>query len=146
MKKKVESSKSRFEEYRQKFLNSDKNVTHNRGHGEPSDEAQAKKSRDRSAVTLIAEFLRLLKGHRKAVAFSLATLTAATIFALVPPAAIKFVVDYVLGDQPIPTSLPAWVPRETMPLLIVITVGGREVLSAGLPYTAREIEAVMRRE
>ncbi len=57
------------------------------------------------------------------MAFSLATLTVATLLALVPPAATKFVVDNVLGGQPLPDSVPRWVPREPWPLLVWIGGG-----------------------
>ena len=52
---------------------------------------------------------------------ALTTLTAATLLALIPPAATKFVVDYVLAEQPLPAATPAWVPREPWPLLLAIT-------------------------
>jgi ATP-binding cassette subfamily B protein/subfamily B ATP-binding cassette protein MsbA len=69
------------------------------------------RSRQRSFTTLLWEFLRLLRGHRRAVAFALATLAVATICKLVPPAATKLAIDYVLGDRALPA---AW--TETLPL------------------------------
>ncbi len=51
---------------------------------------------------LLREFLRLLRGHRWAIGFALATLTLATLLRLVPPLAIKLVVDNVLNDRPLP--------------------------------------------
>ncbi len=83
----------------------------------------AKKPRQRSAVALIRDFFGLLHGYRRAVAFSLATLTVATLLALVPPAATKFVVDYVLGDKPLPANVPAWVPHDPWTQLVLISVG-----------------------
>ena len=62
------------------------------------------RSRHRNAGELLREFWRLLGAERPRVVFALGTLTVATLLALVPPAATKFVVDYVLTDQP----LPAW--------------------------------------
>jgi ATP-binding cassette subfamily B protein/subfamily B ATP-binding cassette protein MsbA len=50
-------------------------------------------------------------------------LTLATLLALIPPAATKFVVDCVLGDQPLPPGTPTWVPRDPWRLLVTITVG-----------------------
>ena len=41
--------------------------------------------------------------------------------ALLPPASTKFVVDYVLGDQVMPSWIPQWVPRDPWPLLLCIT-------------------------
>ncbi|MEE3368513.1 MAG: ABC transporter ATP-binding protein [Planctomycetota bacterium] len=78
---------------------------------------------DRSTGELVSAFFRLLRGHRRAIALALGTLTAATALALIPPAATKFVVDYVLGDRPIPPSLPSWIPRDPWPLLVVIVMG-----------------------
>lgn len=83
----------------------------------------ARKQRgDRNSWDLIKSFLGLLRGQRRSIAFALATLTVATLLALVPPAATKVVVDYVLGERPLPEFVPAWVPREQWPLLMVITV------------------------
>jgi ATP-binding cassette subfamily B protein/subfamily B ATP-binding cassette protein MsbA len=48
------------------------------------------------------------------------TLTVATLLALLPPAATKFVVDYVLGGRPLPSTVPDWVPRNPWPLLLTI--------------------------
>lgn len=80
----------------------------------------SKKRRDRSAYQLVKSFWGLLRGQRMALGFALATLTIATTLALVPPAATKFVVDYVLGDKPLPAGLPSWIPREPWPLLVAI--------------------------
>lgn len=84
--------------------------------------AARKKRGDRSSWDLIKSFIGLLRGQRWSVAFALATLTVATILALVPPAATKIVVDYVLGERPLPGFVPAWVPREKWPLLVTITL------------------------
>ena len=79
--------------------------------------------RERSALALVRSFLRLLRGHRAAVAWSLATLTAATLLALIPPASTKVVVDYVFSEKPLPAEVPTWIPRQRWPLLVTITVG-----------------------
>ena len=91
---------------------------------------------ERSTGELIAAFLGLLGGHRRSIAFSLGTLTAATLLTLVPPAATKFVVDYVLSGQPIPDSVPTWIPRSPWRLLVMIIVG---VLVVSLLRTAFHI-------
>ena len=91
-------------------------------------QADRSSGRDRSSWELIHSFLTLLRGHRAALALSLATLTIATLLALIPPAATKFIVDYVLDDQSLPPSVPGWVPREPWPLLAVI-VGGVMLIS-----------------
>ncbi len=64
----------------------------------------------------------MLKGHRLAMAAALGTLSIATLLALIPPAATKFVVDSVLGGKPLPEGVPKWVPRDPWPLLLAITV------------------------
>jgi len=104
------TSRQKFETYRHDLLNP-----------EPSRKKSGGR-RERSAGRLVLEFFRLLKGHRTAVAFSLATLSVATLFALLPPVGVKFVVDYVLGDKPVPAWVPEWVPRDPWPLLLAITL------------------------
>ncbi len=80
-------------------------------------------ARERSTLALVRSFLRLLHGHRFAMLLSLISLTVSTLLALLPPAATKFVVDYVLGGEPLPNSAPSWIPRDPWWLLVVITVG-----------------------
>ncbi len=59
----------------------------------------------RSSRELVVAFFELLRGQYFAVAFALAMLTVATILALVPPAATKLIVDYVLMHAPLPEYL-----------------------------------------
>ncbi len=106
------SSRQQFEQYRNEFHPVNGRV--------PGGKL---KQRERSALTLIKSFLRLLSRHRLPMALSLASLTMATILALIPPAATKFVVDYVLNGVPLPPATPAWVPRDPWWLLVVITLG-----------------------
>lgn len=106
------SSRKRFAEYKAEFH--DRSKSHPGGHG---------KRRDRASKALISSFWGLLRGHRVSLLLSLATLTVATVLALIPPVAIKFVVDYVLVGEPLPANVPAWVPRGAWPLLLAITVG-----------------------
>jgi ATP-binding cassette, subfamily B, bacterial len=56
--------------------------------------------------------------------------------ALIPPAATKFVVDYVLGSRPLPPAVPDWVPRDPWRLLLLICLG---VLALSLSRTAIQI-------
>jgi ATP-binding cassette, subfamily B, bacterial len=58
--------------------------------------------RNRSFFVLFCEFLRIAKGQRWRIAFALCTLTFATSCRLVPPAATKFAIDYVIGTNPVP--------------------------------------------
>lgn len=112
MAKRFPSSRQQFEQFRAEFHG--RNGRTLGGH---------RQRRDRSSFALISGFLKLLRGHRRSVIFSLSTLTVATLLALIPPAATKFVVDYVLGKEPLPESVPSWVPREPWPLLVAITAG-----------------------
>jgi ATP-binding cassette subfamily B protein/subfamily B ATP-binding cassette protein MsbA len=71
---------------------------------------------------LISSFFGLLRPHRVSLAASLAAATIATGLALLPPAATKFVVDYVLTRKLLPKTVPDWVPRDRHDLLFAITV------------------------
>ena len=126
MSKQPLSSRQRFENYKQEFLSRDKNSENDR---DSSDKKRQRKSqRDRSSWTLVREFLNLLRGHRGSIIFSMSTLTIATILALIPPAAVKLVVDYVLTSKPLPAAVPDWIPREPWPLLLWI-IGSILVIS-----------------
>ncbi|MBJ44779.1 MAG: ABC transporter ATP-binding protein [Planctomycetaceae bacterium] len=82
--------------------------------------------RERSFVSLLREFFRLLGPYRQTVIFALATLTVATILKLIPPAATKIVIDYVLGDKALPASVtdrwPITENRQTLLVVVGITV------------------------
>lgn len=77
----------------------------------------------RSAWELIRKFFDLLKGHRRAVLFALATLTVSKLLSLIPAATTKFIVDYVLTENPIPER---WamisLPQTRWDLLVFIVV------------------------
>lgn len=106
------SSRRKFQDYRRRLF-------------QPRAEGPSTKPpvRERSALQLVRSFFSLLGKHRAAMVLSLATLTLATLLALIPPLAVKFVVDHVLGNQPLPAGLPSWVPRDPWPLLVTITSG-----------------------
>ena len=59
-----------------------------------------------------------------AIAFALLTLTVATILKLVPPAATKLAIDYVLGDRSLPAVLTETLPlpQSRLSLLVCIAV------------------------
>ena len=105
------TSRQRFDLYRAEL----------RQRGRPPRDSRPRR-RERSSWALVLSFLRLLSGHYRAVILALTTLTVATLLALIPPAASKFVVDNVLDRKPVPDSVPAWVPREPWTLLLTITV------------------------
>jgi ATP-binding cassette subfamily B protein/subfamily B ATP-binding cassette protein MsbA len=104
MSNRIATSRQRFHEYKAELA----------ARGE-------RQRRDRSTGALIGSFFRLLAPQRAGLAFALATLTVATLLALVPPAATKLVIENVLGGQPLPASVPDWVPRDPWPLLLAIT-------------------------
>ena len=112
-----EPSRKRFAAYRAEF--------HSRGHqpGYHHGSRDNKTQRERSAFELIRQFFALSRGHWSSLALALGTLTVATVLALLPPAATKFIVDNVLGDQPLPAFVPEVVPREPWPLLVWICGG-----------------------
>ena len=108
MNKRNSSSRERFEQAKLELM-------------AQSERKPRKKRGDRNSWDLIKDFLGLLRGQRRAMAFALLTLTMATLLALVPPAATKVLVDYVLSDQRLPEFVPAWVPRGQWPLLLTMT-------------------------
>jgi ATP-binding cassette subfamily B protein/subfamily B ATP-binding cassette protein MsbA len=63
---------------------------------------------DRSAKVLIGEFWAQLRGRRAAVLWALLCVTLSTLLGLVPPAATKFIIDYVIGNRLISES---WLDR-----------------------------------
>lgn len=123
MPKRITSSRERFDEFREEVRQEAKSKVkdtrsyHSTAKGPP-------KPRVRSATTLVARFLKLLRGHRGAIVFALSTLTVSTVLALIPPASTKFLVDYVLGDKTPPATIPGGiiVPQDRWQLLIWVTV------------------------
>lgn len=118
------SSRQRYAEYREEVRQ--KKARGDDPPGSPHSAAQPKPAgtRQRSTATLLRAFWGCLVGQRGAVAYSLATLTLATLLGLIPPASTKFVVDNVLGSQPLP-DIP-WIrslPTDKWQLLIVLTLG-----------------------
>src|SRR5580704_17786666 len=117
MLRRIESSRRRFEEYRERLRKKDvlqPELTRGPRRG----------PRVRSSWALVRSFIHLLGDQRPAVAFSLVTLTISTVLGLFPPLATKFVVDNVLGNKPLPKQIPAWlhVPSNPWELLLFIVV------------------------
>ncbi|MFQ5732004.1 MAG: ABC transporter ATP-binding protein [Planctomycetaceae bacterium] len=121
MRKRVVSSRERFRDYKQQMRDTAQSPPDYRSY-HSSARGPAKK-RTRAAKTLIVEFFRLLRPHRSGVVLALATLTVSTSLALIPPAATKFIVDYVLGDKTPPAALPGGiaVPQDRWGLLLWTT-------------------------
>ena len=60
---------------------------------------------DRSIPRLLRELWKVLKGHRVAITGAMALLSVGTLLKLIPPAATKLVIDYVLLARPLPAYL-----------------------------------------
>jgi len=108
----IESSKTQFDQYKEELFQAD-----------PNSRPGGKHKRERTSRELLRSFWEISKPHRNSVFLFLSTLTVATVLALIPPAATKFVVDSVLGDQPLPDWWPKSLPQEPWPLLATIIVG-----------------------
>lgn len=80
---------------------------------------------NRSAWLLIREFWGLLGKRRRAVLVALACVTVSTVLGLIPPAATKFVIDYVIGDHELSAGWLARFPQlaNKYTLLTVVLVG-----------------------
>lgn len=76
-----------------------------------TEEAPASK-RQRSVWLLLGEFWRLLRGQQRSVLVALVLGTIGTLLGLVPPAATKFIIDNVLGDQPLPVAIQSWLQAQ----------------------------------
>ena len=100
-------SKRRFEGYRAEKPPD--------GQGRESRETAKGATRHRSIGRLYLELFRILRGHRTSIALALATLSMATTLRLVPPAATKLVIDYVLLGRAMPPNVPAWLPIPETP-------------------------------
>ena len=91
--------------------------------------------RHRSLPELYRELYGLLKGRRAALGVALLSLSLATAMKLIPPAATKAAIDYVLMGRPVPESFARWSPvaiPESPQLrlqMLVATVGGVTILA-----------------
>jgi len=75
---------------------------------------------------LYRELYRLLKGHRLALALAFVGLSLSTLLKLIPPAATKAVIDYVVLARPLPDAVTAWSPiaiPESPKIRLVLLVG-----------------------
>ncbi len=73
----------------------------------PSDQPPAK---HRSLPRLYRELYRLLVGYRLTIVLALIGASIATLLKLIPPAATKAVIDYVILAHPLPAGVAAWSP------------------------------------
>ena len=102
------------------------------------------KEQDRSLFRLLGELWKLLRGHRSALAVSLALLSFGTLLKLLPPAATKLVIDHVLiGKTDRPAKLPAWIPFPADPrarlLDLVVVVLIVSVIGVAISLVSRWI-------
>ncbi len=133
------SSREQFAKYRE-YLRERRNKSKSSpGDSSPHSKDRAKdawrQGEQRSFLRLIWEFWKILAGQRAAIAFALLTLCIATVCKLVPPAATKMTIDYVLGDNPLPdwwqqlTWLPATNTQGDMLKLLAGIVIGVSIMS-----------------
>ncbi|MBX7073520.1 MAG: ABC transporter ATP-binding protein/permease [Pirellulales bacterium] len=85
--------------------------------------------RHRSFGQLLTQFWGLMRGHRSALVFALATLSVSTLLKLFPPAATKLVIDHVLGTEPLPPLLARWLPATDPRGLLWSIAGGIVAIS-----------------
>jgi ATP-binding cassette subfamily B protein len=96
------ASRLRFLDYLRRYRSTSK--------GLPESQSGPKPVMHRSLGRLYRELYRLLAGHRMALAYALAGLLIATAMKLIPPAATKAVIDYVVMARPLPDQLVSWLP------------------------------------
>ena len=111
------NSRTRFEQYKEG----------RRKKGEPSgpkrDKPPGAEGKDRSLFRLLRELWRVLRGHQLAITTALGLLSFATLLKLIPPAATKFVIDYVLASKPLPASVPSTFSTASPRARLVMLVG-----------------------
>jgi ATP-binding cassette subfamily B protein/subfamily B ATP-binding cassette protein MsbA len=116
------SSRRRFERYRQKF----KRQELPQGGIHSSGDSRSPQDRVRSAAQLVWHFLRLLIPYRFETFWILASATTATLIGLLPPAGTKFIIDYGLGHERPPERwlrlFPALADPRRLLLLTVLAV------------------------
>lgn len=115
-----ETSRQRFSEYRKDI--DGRRARHSRSYVDPNLDTSEKEPR--SVRELLAAFFKLLKGQYAVLAFCLGTLTVATLLKLMPPAATKLVIDYVLGSKSLPSSWTSRFPAlaDRVNLLIAVSL------------------------
>ena len=130
-------SRQRFKEYLRNYRERIKRKNQDRGQGsQPGGEsvtqpdgresdAPAAAGKHRSLPVLYQELYRVLKGHRRTIALALLGLSVSTLLKLIPPAATKAAIDYVLLARPMPEVIQEWSPipiPESPRLRLVILV------------------------
>ncbi len=98
------ASRLRFREYLRNFRSGLKRTDF------PQPDPAKPATKHRSLGQLYGELYRLLIGYRLTLATALAALSLATLLKLVPPAATKAAIDYVMLGHPVPDWVEAWSP------------------------------------
>ncbi len=114
----MRSSRQRFADYRVKVAQQFRNGKHPPTDDTPNangaskplavEEERRRRRKNRSFGQLLTAFVRQMGNERGLVIFSLVTLTIATLLKLLPPAAIKVAIDYVLPNRPLPAEWISW--------------------------------------
>ncbi|MCA9072769.1 MAG: ABC transporter ATP-binding protein, partial [Planctomycetaceae bacterium] len=137
MHRRIVSSRQRFQDYLKSFQERQRAKEGHSATPTKTSNAEAnlkplQQTQVRSSWELIRQFFVLMKPYRSPVYYALATLTVSTILGLIPPAATKFVVDYVLVKEKIPdwltTRFPLLAVRWNLLLFITLAAFGISVL------------------
>jgi ATP-binding cassette subfamily B protein/subfamily B ATP-binding cassette protein MsbA len=118
-------SRLRYQEYLHAYREKIRGLSAGRA-PETQQDGRAAGGKHRSLPVLYRELYRVLKGHRKTIAVALLGLSAATLLKLIPPAATKGAIDYVMLGRPIPSSVVEACPfpiPESPKLRLVLLVG-----------------------
>ena len=91
-------------------------------------------TRHRSFWRLFREFWGLLRGHRRVIVANIALAGLGVLLGLAPLASPKIVIDYVLGEQPLPPAVrgSGWIPTEPRELLIALAIAALSVAVVAL--------------
>ncbi|MBT8486776.1 MAG: ABC transporter ATP-binding protein [Phycisphaerales bacterium] len=126
------TSRRRYQEYRRALKAHETEGSRRTAAGHNKE--KKKHGRQRSFFDLFAAFWGFLAGSRWPVMIALGTVTVATGLKLIPPAAIGFVLDNVLGDKPLPPLL-ADLGLPTEPRMLLTTVALVLVIVAAISIT-----------
>lgn len=111
-----------------------------RGRRGPAEKGRPEESkargRHRSLGSLYRALDALLEGSRRQLAIALGLLTVGTLLKLIPPAATKLTIDYVLLQKPLPEGLPDW-------LMIPGSPRDRLLALVGLVFVISLVEALV---
>jgi ATP-binding cassette subfamily B protein/subfamily B ATP-binding cassette protein MsbA len=136
-------SRLRFERYRRERREG--------GASKDSDRTGPPSQRSRSLFQLYRELFGILAGHRATLLTALAAFSVATMLKLVPPAATKIVIDFILLGRPLPPNVPNWLPVPSAPrarlvllvgVVLAVSVLGSAVLLVGRWLATRTVKRV----